>query len=216
MIAEELLSEHIIPLKRIDSCEAAVTFMHDAMVTELPVVEQGKLLGYMSISQAEKLQKSTVGQAMNSKLLFVPADTHLFDVACVMQESGINTIAVCDEQQQYVGAITLTDLLKAATVNTANTQPGAIVTLQVPPRDYSLTELARITESNDFKIIGVFIRTLPNQLLEINLKFNSSEIKPVLHAFERYNYTIKTVHQLFETGGDLDNRLDWLIKYINT
>ncbi len=215
MIAEELLSEHIIPLKRIDSCEAAITFMHDSGVVEMPVVEQGKLLGYLHISKAEKLLSSSVGQAMNSKLIFVPADTHLFDVARIMHDSSMNTIAVCDEQQQYIGAISLAELLKAATLQAANSQPGAIVTLQVSPRDYSLTELARITESNDFKIIGVFIRTLPNQLLEVNLKFNSSEIKSVLHAFERYNYTIKTVHQLYETGGDLNNRLDWIIKYIN-
>ncbi|MFN3444216.1 MAG: CBS domain-containing protein [Bacteroidia bacterium] len=216
MIAEELISDQIIPLKRGDLCEAAISFMHDAQVVEMPVVEHSKLLGYLHISTAEKTQSKTVGQAMESKLLFIPANTHLFDIARIMYDTNATTIAVCDEQQNYIGSVALADLLKAYSKNTANSLPGAIVTLEMFPRDYSLTEIARITESNDFKITGLFIRTLENNKLEISLKFNSVEIKTVLHTLERYNYNIKSIHQLSEVADNLNQRLDWLIKYINT
>lgn len=216
MIAEELISDQIIPLKRGDLCEAAISFMHDAKVVEMPVVEHSKLLGYLHISKAEKTQSKTVGQAMESKLLFIPANTHLFDIARIMYDTNATTIAVCDEQQNYIGSVALADLLKAYSKNTANSLPGAIVTLEMFPRDYSLTEIARITESNDFKITGLFIRTLENNKLEISLKFNSVEIKTVLHTLERYNYIIKSIHQLSEVTDNLNQRLDWLIKYINT
>jgi predicted transcriptional regulator len=216
MIAEELISDQIIPLKRGDLCEAAISFMHDAKVVEMPVVEHSKLLGYLHISKAEKTQSKTVGQAMESKLLFIPANTHLFDIARIMYDTNATTIAVCDEQQNYIGSVALADLLKAYSKNTANSLPGAIVTLEMFPRDYSLTEIARITESNDFKITGLFIRTLENNKLEISLKFNSVEIKTVLHTLERYNYNIKSIHQLSEVADNLNQRLDWLIKYINT
>jgi predicted transcriptional regulator len=216
MTAEELISDQIIPLKRGDLCEAAISFMHDAKVVEMPVVEHSKLLGYLHISKAEKTQGKTVGQAMESKLLFIPANTHLFDIARIMYDTNATTIAVCDEQQNYIGAVALADLLKAYSKNTANSLPGAIVTLEMFPRDYSLTEIARITESNDFKITGLFIRTLENNKLEISLKFNSVEIKTILHTLERYNYNIKSIHQLSEVADNLNQRLDWLIKYINT
>lgn len=216
MIAEELLSDQIIPLKRSDLCEAALSFMHDARVAEMPVVEQGKLVGYLHISQAEKIQSKTVGQAMEDKLLFLPDDTHLFDVARVMYESQATTIAVCDKQNIYRGAISLSDLLKAYSRQTANSLQGAIVTLEIFPRDYTLTEIARITESNDLKITGLFIRTLENQKIEVSIKFNSVDVKPVLHSLERYNYQIKSVHQVNDINDDLNNRLNWLIKYINT
>jgi predicted transcriptional regulator len=216
MIAEELISDHIIPLKRGDLCEAAISFMHDAKVVEMPVVEQGKLLGYLHISKAEKTQSKTVGQAMDGKLLFIPANTHLFDIARIMHDTNATTLAICDEHQNYIGAVALADLLKAYTKNSANSLPGAIVTLEMFPRDYSLTEIARISESNDFKITSLFIRNLENNKLEISLKFNSVEIKTVLHTLERYNYNIKSVHQLSEITDNLNQRLDWLIKYINT
>jgi CBS domain-containing protein len=190
--------------------------MHDAKVVEMPVVEQGKLLGYLHISKAEKTQSKTVGQAMDGKLMFIPANTHLFDIARIMHDTNATTLAVCDEQQNYIGAVALADLLKAYTKNSANSLPGAIVTLEMFPRDYSLTEIARISESNDFKITSLFIRNLENNKLEISLKFNSVEIKTVLHTLERYNYNIKSVHQLSEIADNLNQRLDWLIKYINT
>jgi hypothetical protein len=123
---------------------------------------------------------------------------------------------VCDVQENYIGAVSLSDLLKAYSKNTANSLPGAIVTLELLPRDYSLTEIARITESNDFKITGLFIRNIEDNKLEVSLKFNSVEIKTILHTLERYNYTIKSVHQLSEVTENLNDRLNWLIKYINT
>ena len=149
-------------------------------------------------------------------ILFIPANTHLFDITRIMYDTNSTTIAVCDEKQNYIGAISLADLLKAYSKNTANSLPGAIITLEMFPRDYSLTEIARITESNDFKITGLFIRNIENNKLEVSLKLNSVEIKTVLHTFERYNYNIKSVHQLSEVADNLNQRLDWLIKYINT
>jgi len=216
MIAEELLSDQIIPLKKGDLCEAAVSFMHDAKVLEMPVVEHSKLLGYLHISKAEKTQNKTVGQAMETKLLFILANTHLFDIARIMYDTQATTIAVCDVQENYIGAVSLSDLLKAYSKNTANSLPGAIVSLELLPRDYSLTEIARITESNDFKITGLFIRNIEDNKIEVSLKFNSVEIKTILHTLERYNYTIKSVHQLSELADNLNDRLNWLIKYINT
>lgn len=216
MIAEEFLSDNIIPLKRSDLCEAALSFMLDAKVTELPVVEQSKLVGYLQITKAQKSKSKTVGMAMENSTFFIPPDTHLFDVARIIHDSQLSSIAVCDETQTYKGAISLSDLLNAYTKNSAITIPGAIITLEMFPRDYSLTEISRITEQNDCKITGLFTRTLESQKLEVSLKFNSVEVKTVLHALERFGYIIKSVHQLSDIKGDLDNRFDWLIKYINT
>jgi acetoin utilization protein AcuB len=216
MVAEELISDHIIPLKRGDLCEAACGFMMDEKVTEMPVVEQNKLIGYLHLNKADKAKNKTVGEAMDGNTFFVFDTTHLFDVTKIMNEYGVSTIAVCDAEQNYKGAIALADVLKGYSKDAANNLPGAIVTMEITPRDYTLTEIARISETNDFKVIGIFIKSLTENKLEVSLKFNSTEINTVLHAFERFGYQIKTVHQLSQVKGGMDNRFDWLIKYINT
>lgn len=80
MIAKDVITEQIIPLKRIDSCEAALELMIDTGVNELPVVEQGKLLGYINLKQIKKSVETSVAQLMSSTIIFIPEDTHLFDV----------------------------------------------------------------------------------------------------------------------------------------
>jgi hypothetical protein len=95
--------------------------------------------------------------------------------------------------------------------------PGAIVVLQIMPRDFTLTEISRIAESNQVKIIGVDVKTLDDSsYLEVIIKFNTTEINPLLHAFERFDYKIKLVLNLASNDQDDDQRLNWLIKYINT
>ncbi|MCC7533123.1 MAG: CBS domain-containing protein [Bacteroidia bacterium] len=215
MIAKDVITEQIIPLKRIDSCEAALELMIDTGVNELPVVEQGKLLGYINLKQIKKSVETSVAQLMSSTIIFIPEDTHLFDVLRIFQESGLSTIAVCDNEQQYIGAISIYSVLKSVALNVAHTQPGAIITLSILTNDYSLTELARIVESNNFKIVGVLISAVSSGVLEINLKINSSEVNSLLHALERYNYNIKSVHQLYETENNMQGRANWLIKYLN-
>ena len=216
MIAEELISDHIIPLKKSDLCEAACDFMMAENITVMPVVEQNKLLGYLYLNKAARDKNKTVVEQMDTNAFFVFDKTHLFDVSKVMHDYGVSTIAVCDEHQSYKGAIALTDLLRAYTQDSANSLPGAIVTIQINARDYTLTEIARISETNNFKVIGIFTKSLADNKLEVNIKFNSTEINTLLHAFERFGYQIKAVHQLSEVRGGLDNRFDWLIKYMNT
>lgn len=216
MIAEELISDHIIPLKRSDLCEAACDFMMAENITVMPVVEQNRLLGYVQLNKATKNRDKKVGDIMDNNTFFILDKTHLFDVARVMADNKVSIMSVCDENQFYKGAIALSDLLKAYTDNSANSAPGAIVTIEINARDYALTEIARISESNDFKATGVFVKFLAENKLEVSVKFNSTEINTLLHAFERHGYQIKAVHQLSETKSGLDNRFDWLIKYIST
>lgn len=216
MTAEELLSDHIIPLKKSDLCDAAVIFMHDAKTTELPVVESGKLLGYLHIKKAEQAPHKKVSDVLDNQTLSLRFDTHLFDVARIMYETGLNTIAVTDQDTNYIGSITFLELLEAFVKKSAYNIPGAIIVLQMHPRDYTLTEISRITESNDTKITCLFIRTLDDAGIEVSIKFNTSDIRSIISSFERYNYNIRSVHQVSEISDDLNSRYDWLMKYLNT
>jgi len=216
MLAGEILSEQVIPLKKNDACEAAVGFMSQMSVFELPVVEAGKLIGYLTISEAIINQNKSVGQALNANVFQIKDNTHLFDVARILADTNRNCLAVCNQEDLYIGSITATDVVKAIGQHSFLASPGAIVTLEIWPRDYSLTELSRIVESNNIKIIAIFIKNTPSQKLEVNIKFNSTEINSILNALERYNYQIKAIHQASQNQDDYSNRLDWLIKYMNT
>jgi hypothetical protein len=72
-------------------------------------------------------------------------------------------------------------------------------------------------ESNDAKVINVFITSYPDSTkLEVAIKINTTEIDSILQTFARYNYTIKASYserqEFFEDMGD---RYDGLMNYLN-
>jgi hypothetical protein len=94
---------------------------------------------------------------------------------------------------------------------------GAIIVLELNERDYSLSQIAQIIESNDIKVISLYVTSSADSTkLEVTIKLNSNEISSIIRTFERYNIPVKT----WTAGADsLDRfnqeRLDLLIKYLN-
>ena len=102
-------------------------------------------------------------------------------------------------------------------LNTSDLGFGAIIVLELTERDYSLSQIAQIIESNDVKVISLNVASLAGSpMLEITIKLNSSEISSVIRTFERYNIPVKT----WKTSSDsidrfYQERYDLLMKYIN-
>lgn len=96
-------------------------------------------------------------------------------------------------------------------------QPGGIIVLELIERDYSLSQIAQIVESNNVKVLSMYISSPPESTkLEVTLKVNTGDLVSVIRTFERYNYELKT----WVTNNDsMDNfyseRFDLLMKYLN-
>jgi hypothetical protein len=99
---------------------------------------------------------------------------------------------------------------------TSITDPGSVVILEMPIRDYSLHEIAKIVEENDAKILSSFSHaTDDREIMEVTLKINQSDIGGILQAFERYEINIKASFQSSHYEEDLQDRFEELMKYIN-
>jgi predicted transcriptional regulator len=219
MLASTLISSDIFPLKKTDTCEGALMFMQDWKVSHLPVVFDGRLLGYVS---ANKLADESPEDRIESFIaplvdLKLSQTQHVFEVLSMMVEAGLSCLAVCDEQQIYVGSVSVNEVL-GHLAGSSLSQPGAIIVLQMNPQDYSLAELSRIIEYNDCKILNVFVHanTLSPAHILVSLKLNKQTVSSVIQTLERYQYQIFSVHQLETTDANLDKRYSWLLKYLNT
>jgi hypothetical protein len=96
-------------------------------------------------------------------------------------------------------------------------QAGGIIVIELTERDYSLTQIAQIIESNNIKVLSMYITSPPDSVrLEVTLKVNTGELSSVLRTFERYSYDVKT----WVTSSDsmdrfYTERFDLLMKYLN-
>jgi len=93
---------------------------------------------------------------------------------------------------------------------------GGIITLSVPVKDFQLSEIARIVESNSAAILAYYSHIdQATSLIDVTLKLNTSELSAIIAALERYGYDVEGVHNDDEYTEDMKGNYDALMKYLD-
>jgi CBS domain-containing protein len=148
---------------------------------------------------------------------YVTTDQHLFEVIGLASRLKFSVVPVLDINNHYKGLITTNDLIRNIAGISSMDQPGGIIVLEMIERDYSLSQIAQIVESNNVKVLSMYI-TSPKEStrLEVTLKVNTTDLLSLIRTFERYNYDVKT---WVTTNDSIDRfyfeRFDLLMKYLN-
>jgi CBS domain-containing protein len=219
MIAKEITSYDILPLKTSDTCSFALNLMEEYNVSHLPLVNERELVGLISefdlVNHPE--QEDVTGNVkLSLSNAFISEYQHVFDVMKMITEMKITLLPVVDSRNQYCGVITLPDLIRFLTVNMSVLNPGGIIVLELAENDYSMAEIAGIVESNNARIIGAFFSTRPDStMIDLTLKINNIDLNPVIQTFERYSYNIKATFAEKDDLDDLKERYDALMNYLS-
>ena len=219
MIASELISYDIPPLKLSDTGVKALDWMEEFKTSELPVVDGNNYMGL--ISESEVLDRNNIDDSFKSynhpfNKPFAHENQHLFEVISLIVQNDIDLLPVVDENEQYLGLITATKIVQYLSKIASVSNAGSILTLEINVNDYSLAEISKMVESDDAKILASFITSHPDsKKLEVTLKINKTEISRILHTFERFNYTVLASYNESEYHKDLHDRYDEFMRFLN-
>ncbi len=93
---------------------------------------------------------------------------------------------------------------------------NSFIILEIPLVDYTITDIARIVESNNARVMNLFVLPVADgNTLIISVKLNLLDISTVLMSFERFNY--KVLYYRMKEGSVTDThkeRLDELLYYL--
>ncbi|HOW08407.1 MAG TPA: CBS domain-containing protein [Bacteroidales bacterium] len=220
MVAKDLISDVIPPLKTSDSGQTALNWMEIFRISHLPIVNNQDFLGLISDTDIYDMNQPEEPIGNHSLTLlkpFVTTEQHLFEVIGLASRLKLTVVPVLDEKQHYKGVITITDLIRYLAGISSMDQQGAIIVLELLERDYSLSQIAQIVESNNVKVLSMYLTSPPDSTrLEVTLKLNSNEIASVIRTFERYSYEVKTWVTTDDTMDRFySERFDLLMKYLN-
>jgi CBS domain-containing protein len=220
MVAKDLISEVIPSLKTSDLGQTALNWMEVFRVSHLPIVNNQDFLGL--ISDADIYDMNQPGEPIGNHTLtllkpYVTSEQHIFEVIGLAARLKLTVVPVLDSKNYYKGVITTNDLIRHIAGISSMDQPGGIVVLELIDRDYSLSQIAQIVESNNIKVLSMYITSPPESTkLEVTLKLSSNDLSPVLRTFERYNYEVKTwVSSNDSIDQFYQERFDLLMKYLN-
>ncbi len=219
MIASELISDIAVPLKTSDTVDAAISMMAEFRVAHLPVVNNHSYLAL--VSEDDLMSDVDLDDPVGSLKLALPRlmindYQHIYDVIKMMSEHRLTLLPVVDAEENFLGSISLESLAKNIAKMAAISQPGAIIVLEMSQNDYSMSEIAQIIESNDARILSMYLTSrIDSTYMDVILKVNKQDLNAIIQTFIRYNYTIKASYGQEENPEDLKDRFDSLMNYLN-
>jgi len=218
MIANELISRDIIPLRTSDTGEEALSIMHEFFVQHLPIVNDQELLGLVSENDIldHDVSEPVGSYALSASHARVRDGDHLYEIMRLVAEFDLTAVPVVDTNSNYQGLISSSDLLNYYARTASFSEKGSIIILEMQRRDYSLAEIARITESENAIILSSFVESVGDgSLLQVTLKVNLEFMDGIMSGFERFGYKVKATFNEGEAVDTLRERYDSLIHYLN-
>ena len=220
VIARMLLNDNLPFLRPTDTVEMALGLLQEFHTESLALVDGSVFKGM--ISEDFLLDQSDEEAIMADlkapvQLMRSHPDNHIFEVTAMMVEHQMRVIPVVDEDNEYLGLIDTESILQFLGGFAVFTEPGAVLMLDMPSRDYSLAELARIVESNDAHVLSVWVRNKPGEgKIEVVLKVNRQDASGIISTLERYEYQVIGSFSRQDYYDDLKERFDSFMRYLNT
>jgi CBS domain-containing protein len=219
VIARQMISEIIIPVKPGDTFVQALSQMDEFRVGHLPVVDGSQYIGLLSeddIFSGGQFEEAVGLHALSLQRPYVDELRQIFDVIRIFAEHKLTCLPVLDEKEHYLGVILPEDLIQYFANTSSIQNPGAVIVLERNYKDYSISEIAQIIESNDATILSLFVTSVPEStMLEITIKINRMDLGPVIQTLNRYNYSIKATYGEGSYYDNLKDRYDQLMTYLN-
>jgi hypothetical protein len=117
-----------------------------------------------------------------------------------------------DDKNSYVGYYEIDDIMSfspdSILERTRKNNKGKKGVL-----DYSMSQITQIVESNNGKLLGLFISESDVNSIEVTMKISLGAINEIIQSFRRYNEIISE-HQEDNYINSLKERSDYLDKYL--
>ncbi len=194
MLTTELINNNIPRLQLQDSIAKALQLINDYRVTHLPVVADDKYLGLVSEDDLldaddekqtiQVLEHGFVGAA-------VKENEHFLNAVNCSNSFETTVVPVINAEKEFVGVITVHDLLKALGDFSGANEIGGIIVMEMERSQFAISEISRIVESNDATILHLNTTVhAETGMLTVTLHLNKKEIASIVSAFERYEYDV--------------------------
>ncbi|RMG21604.1 MAG: CBS domain-containing protein [Bacteroidetes bacterium] len=218
-IISELIKDYIPSVKSSDTAGMALEWMNEFKLAQLPVVDDGLYKGLITednILEAPSLAAQIKDiQYHGYETAYLHAGKHIYDAIQVMSTMSLEILPILDEDNTYLGVVTLKDLMTGLGNIFAIHEPGGLIVLEIPQKGYALSEIARIAESENAKILSLYMSRAPQGHYLLTLKLNIEDLSRVVASFERFEYKVVKTYYNIQQIDDYQRNIDALMNYLD-
>ena len=192
-------------------------FFEDINFSHFPVLDEGIYIGSVSAADIETFDgaKTIADYRYTLDGFFARNNMIWLNVLEVFAKNQTNLVPVLDETNLYVGYYEIEDIIKFFHETPFLKEQGGIIVVRKSAIDYSMSQITQIVESNNGKLLGLFISDADVESVEVTVKISLGAMNEIIQTFRRYNYEIISEHQDDKYINSLKERSDYLDKYLN-
>lgn len=193
-------------------------FFFDVPFSNFPVLYDGIYIGSIAADDVETFDSDKkIGDYRYALEGFFARKSMIWlDVLEVFAKNHSNIVPVLDDETNaYLGYYELEDIVKFFHETPFLKEQGGIIVVQKGITDYSMSQITQIIESNNGRVLGVFISDVHNESVEITIKLAMGPMNDIIQTFRRYNYEIVSEHHEDLYLNNLKERSDYLNRFLN-
>mgnify|MGYP000007576839 CR=1 FL=1 len=200
-----------------DNIKKAQKVFKNYPITHFPIVESDVLLGSFAEDDIQTLEDKESELSMHTHLMhsfFADEKANVLELLKIFANNNTNIIPVLNKDKKYMGYYDLCDVLDLFSTSPFMLEQSETLIVEKLELEYSMSEIAQITETNGAKLLGMYISEKQDNFIQITLRVISKDINEVMQTFRRYDYKIISNHENDIYLEDLKNRSEYLQKYL--
>jgi len=192
----ELLND-IHPLSPSMKIKEAQLLFNEFNYSHLPIVDNDRYLGSIASYdvkgfEPEKLVSDLVYEFEGFSVSEGTNELELIEIISKYQTNIMPVLS--QEEKKYLGYIELQGVLDVFSDMPFLNEHGNIVVVSKGVSDHSFSEICQIVESNNVKILSIYVSNMKDDLVQTTLKIGSGDFNAVIQTFRRYGYEIVSDH----------------------
>ena len=200
-----------------ETIENVQDFFSEVSYSHFPVVEEGIYIGSIAADDIETfdLDKKIKEYRYTLEGFFARKNMIWLDVLEVFAKNHSNVVPILDDANSYVGYYELEDIVKFFHETPFLKEQGGIIIIKTSLLNFSMSQITQIVESNNGKLLGLFVSDSDATTVEITVKIALGGVNEIIQTFRRYNYEIISEHNDDNYLNNLKERSEYLDKYLN-
>ncbi len=201
-----------------DTVASAHDLCRNYPITHFPVIDTNKLIGSFSEEDIQTIENKEDTINEHRFLLnhfYADTKTPLLELIALFAENDCNIIPVLDKDQNYIGYYELRDILDVFADSPFMHKDNDTLIVAKTKADFSISQISQIVESNNAKLLGLYVSKESPDNVQVTLKISSDDMNEIIQTFRRYDYSILTIHEDDTYLEELKDRANYLRKYLD-
>lgn len=215
----DYLLNDLKPLDTAAEVEATLSLMEEYKVAHLPVLHEKQYVGLVCEDNLLDIEQPAAVLEQHINILKpyqIRPEDHLYDAVGQIARGSLTLLPVVEADKTYLGYLSPVEILQDWGRQITFSEPGSMLVLRIEVRDYHLSQLAQIVESEDARIVGFQMNSDGPDHLRVSLKINEQDCSRIIKSLERYEYQVLEVYHQSLFDDSASDRYESLMRYLNT